>query len=369
MFHSVLRQLISVDRTQLHLRSSLLCMITIAGALAVGLALGRPAIGMIAAGGAMSVGLGSFHQMGRSRVRPMLWASIGMGISTVVGSAVGHAGPFGVLNATGAGFAGGMLLALGPGAAWVGQQCAIAALVAGGYPTGLDLAFSRGLLLLLGGLTQTGVVVACWHFGQTWKIPGPDDPYAGLAAGLRTLRENLAWQSPAFRFAVRQGGTLAVGAAMAHRLHLANGYWVPMTALLVIRPDFQQTFSRGLARIGGTVIGAIVASLLVARLHPSVVLLALLIVPFAWMAYAVVNVNYAAFSISLTAYIVFLLAFAGLPTKAVILHRTLNTALGGLLALLSFVTMLWVRRRREAPARSDAARAPGAGECTSDRVE
>jgi hypothetical protein len=58
-----------------------------------------------------------------------------------------------------------------------------------------------------------------------------------------------------------------------------------------------------------------------------------------------------------------------LPTKAVILHRTLNTALGGLLALLSFVTMLWVRRRREAPARSDAARAPGAGECTSDRVE
>jgi hypothetical protein len=361
MFPSVLRQLIVVDWKQLRLHSSLLCMVTIGLALATGLALGRPVIGMIAAGGAMSVGLGSFQRVGRSRVRPMLWAAIGMGVSAVGGSAVGHSGPGALLNAACAGFGGGLLLALGPGASWVGQQCAIAALVASGYPTGLELALSRGLLLLAGGLVQTGAVITYWHFRPAWEIPGTDDPYTGFCAGLRLLRKNLVWSSPACRFAVRQGVTLAAGAALAHSVHLQNGYWVPMTALLVIRPDFQQTIYRGLARIGGTVIGAILATLLVAKLHPNLVLLAVLIVPFAWIAYAIVNVNYAAFSISLTAYIVFLLAFAGLPTKAVVLHRTINTALGGGLALLSFGTMLWVRRSRLPPAGGEAEHAPGAG--------
>ena len=65
---------------------------------------------------------------------------------------------------------------------------------------------------------------------------------------------------------------------------------------------------------------------------------------FAWLAYALVNVNYGLFAVFLTAYIVFLLDFGGLSTKVVVAHRTLNTALGGGLALLSYVTVL-IRRR------------------------
>lgn len=345
MLPGALRQVFTIDRAQLRAQPAVLCMVTIAAALAVGCALQRPVIGMIAAGGAMSVGMGSFQRVGRSRIRPMLWASIGMGLFSIGGSAVGHSGLGAVLNAGWVGFAGGMLVALGPGAAWVGLQCAIAALVASGYPSGMNVAFSRAALLLAGGLVQTAVVAAYWHFVLPWKLSTADDPYPGFVPALRVLRENLSWRSTPFRFAVREAVTLASGAALAHFLQIPNGYWIPMTSLLVMKPNLQQTVPRGIARVGGTIVGAILATVLVAELRPNLLLLAVLIVLFAWISYSIVTVNYAAFSISLTAYIVCLLAFAGLPAGAVVLHRTVNTTAGGALALLSYATTLWVRRK------------------------
>ena len=265
-----------------------------------------------------------------------------------------------MLNAGGAGFAGGLLLALGPGAGWVGQQCAIAALVASGYPTGADVALSRGLLLVAAGLVQTGVVASYWHFLSPWKSSTPADPSPGLLAAIRPLRGSLSLRSLPCLFAIRLGLTLAIAAGLAHYWRLPNGYWVPMTALLVIKPDVQQTLSRGLSRIGGTVVGAVLATLVVTELQPNLFMLAALIVLFAWIAYSITLVNYAAFSISLTAYIVFLLAFAGLSARSVVLHRTLNTTLGGCLALLSYVTALWVHHRRMAPALASEMGAPAA---------
>ena len=360
MLPQAVRQIFALDRAQLRARSSLPCMVTIAGALLVGLLLSRPGIGMVAAGGAMSVGMGSYQQVGHSRLRPMLWATVGMACWAVLGSAVGHSGPGAILVAGLVGYIGGLLLALGAGAAWVGQQCAIAALVAGGYPVGLDTALSRGLLLLAGGLTQTGLVAAYWQFRPAAAMPAVDDTYTGFPRAIQTLRENLSLRTTPGRYALRLGLTLAVGAGLAHYLGLRNGYWLPMTALIVTKPDLQQTIYRGLARNVGTLIGAIVASVLVGALRPTLPLLAALIVVFAWMAYSTVTVNYAAFSISLTAYIVFLLAFAGLPPGYVVVHRTINTAAGGGLAVLSYVTAVWVRRRHPpeaSPAVLAAARA------------
>lgn len=99
----------------------------------------------------MTVGFGSFQWLGQSRVAPMLWANGGIAISTVGESLVGHARPGFIFNAA---FAG-LLLALGPGASWIGRQCAIVALVASGYPAGWEIAVSRAALILAGGALQT----------------------------------------------------------------------------------------------------------------------------------------------------------------------------------------------------------------------
>jgi uncharacterized membrane protein YccC len=108
---------------------------------------------------------------------------------------------------------------------------------------------------------------------------------------------------------------------------------------------------RALARIGGTLAGAVVTSYLVAHLQPTPIMLAVLVVVFAFLAYATLNVNYALFTLFLTAYIVFLLSLANLPGMLIAHRRALATIIGGMLALL--VHLDAVRRwRREARASS-----------------
>ena len=339
MLSLAFRELLRVEWGQLRARRALPCMLAIVASLAVGLVSGHPAGGMVAAGGAMTVGFGSFQWLGQSRVAPMLWATGGMAISAIGGSLVGHAGPGFIFNAAFAGLGAGLLLALGPGASWIGQQCAIVALVASGYPVGWEIAVSRSLLILAGGSLQTLVMISFWRWRRLQPAPGDADPFQGVAPALQTLWTSLRTPTDARHYAFRQAITLAVAAGLEHHTGLPNGYWVPMTALLVLRPAFQPTLQRGVLRVAGTVAGAALATLLVRELRLDEGTVALLIVLFAWLSYALVNVNYGLFAIFLTAYIVFLLDFAGLSTQVVVAHRTLNTALGGGLALLSYSTV------------------------------
>ena len=345
MLSPAFRELLKVEWEQLRARRALPCMFAILASLAAGLLSGHPAGGMVAAGGAMTVGFGSFQWLGASRVAPMLWATGGMAVSAIGGSLVGHAGPGFIFNAAFAGLGAGLLLALGPGASWIGQQCAIVALVASGYPAGWQIAVSRAGLILAGGALQTLVMILFWRWRHPRAAPPQEDSFPGVAPALSTLWTSLRTPTDARHYAFRQAVTLAVAAGTEHYTGLPNGYWVPMTALLVLRPAFQPTFQRGVLRVAGTVVGAALATLLVRTFHLDALAIALLIVLFAWLAYALVNVNYGLFAIFLTAYIVFLLDFAGLSAQVVVAHRTLNTALGGGLALLSYVTVLLRRWR------------------------
>src|SRR4051812_50099905 len=85
MLRRAIRDIVKTDWSQTRAISSLPCTLAIAIALLAGLAAGKPLAGMVAASGAMSVGFGAFQRLGRSRVMPMLWASIGMMISTAAG--------------------------------------------------------------------------------------------------------------------------------------------------------------------------------------------------------------------------------------------------------------------------------------------
>ena len=322
-------------------RAALPCMISIAVCLAAGLFWGNSLAGMVAASGAFSVGMGSFQLLGRSRVAPMMWATLGMAVSTLGGSLIGHAGVAGtIFNAAWAGFGGGMLLALGTGAWWIGLQCGIFAIVAGGYPVGGELAATRAVFILAGGLLQTLFMTGYWRLRATIHPEEAQDPFPGFPSALPVLWGALRERGEVFQYAIRQALTLAVAAELARYLDLANGYWVPMTVLIVLKPGFKETIQRGLERVAGTLLGAALATLLVHTFKLEPVTMAVLVVLFAWFSYALLNVNYALFAIGLTGYIVFLLDFGGLSTQAVVARRTVNTALGGGLALLSYCTVL-----------------------------
>jgi uncharacterized membrane protein YccC len=82
-------------------------------------------------------------------------------------------------------------------------------------------------------------------------------------------------------------------------------------------------------------------------LRPGPHALVILVLVFAWVCYAVLNVNYALFAAGVTSYVVFLLALAGLPETAIIRHRAVNTLAGGALALLFHALFAFIARRRE----------------------
>ena len=70
--------------------ADLIFVLPVALCLAIGLIAGHPAAGMIAAGGAMTVGYGSKQRIAESRLLPMILASIGIAFSIFIGMIAGH---------------------------------------------------------------------------------------------------------------------------------------------------------------------------------------------------------------------------------------------------------------------------------------
>ena len=145
-------------------------------------------------------------------------------------------------------------------------------------------------------------------------------------------------------YALRLAITLGVSTEIYRHFGFANGYWIPMTALLVLRPGLTDTASRAIARTVGTLAGAMLASFSLAHLEPGPATLAVLTLLFAWLAYSLNNVNYGLFTLCLTAYIVCLLALNSLPGNEVAYHRAISTIIGGALALT--VRLFVIRYRK-----------------------
>jgi hypothetical protein len=335
--------------------SDLIFVVPIALCLGVGLEVGHPAAGMIAAGGAMTVGFGSKQIIDRSRLLPMIFASVGIAFSTFVGMVAGHENAVLVAVAAFWAFGYGMLTARPGGYGWVGQQCVVTLLVGSAFPISAKPAMIRALLLLAGGVVQV-----VWSSAALRLFHQLRDNLMGMARYLReeeialraavanvtsTLRRGRFANSP-LAYSLRLMVTVGVSTEIYRRLHFASGYWVPMTALLVLKPGLLDTASRAIARTVGTIAGAWVLSILVAHFTPSPLTLAVFTVLFAWLSYATLNINYALYAVFITGYIVFLLSLAQVPGAEIAHRRALCTAVGGAIALT--VRLVMIRWRKKA---------------------
>lgn len=298
-----------------------------------GVALGEPGVAVLMAGGAFSAGFGAFQRVGRFHASPMLLAAFCMALTTALGTLEsGHLG----LYVVGVGFAAfvlGLAASFGTGPWWVLLQGAIFFVIAGSRPGDLQEALSRALLILAGGLVQT-VFVAILRALAPSGFPPLSAPNAvplpaSRAEWISQARRVTRLEAPEMRYALLLGAATAAGVLIARQLALPNGYWAPMTVLLVLRRGGTETIIRGVQRIGGTLAGAGVATLIAALLRLDAAALVALIVAAAWCAYAMQWVNYGAFSASVTSYITFLLSLEGLPEADVAGHRVVATLVGG----------------------------------------
>ncbi|MGA8533903.1 MAG: FUSC family protein [Candidatus Tumulicola sp.] len=148
------------------------------------------------------------------------------------------------------------------------------------------------------------------------------------------------------RDAIRDACVLSLAMLIGHTIFSADrGYWIALTAALVLRPDLQGTINRGFARIAGTLGGAVIAALLVAAFRGNPVLQSAGMVAAAGVCYLTLMPNYALFSTAMTVFVILALSLGGTYTGT-IADRVLDTLGGGTLAMAGYLLFpTWARRR------------------------
>ncbi|MBC9717886.1 FUSC family protein [Streptomyces sp. TRM66268-LWL] len=164
----------------------------------------------------------------------------------------------------------------------------------------------------------------------------PSVPALGPRAA-RTLRDELKVSgSPYLRHAIRVTAVVVIGYVTGHNLPFGHGYWAPLASVMVMRPDFSQTYGRAVARFGGTLVGVSLASVVVFAAEPGQRLSLALAIVCAGLMYLLLRTGYVVVQVLIAAYIVFLLGAIGADVGQTVYERVLLTLLGGLLAMISY---------------------------------
>ncbi|MFD6887105.1 FUSC family protein [Streptomyces sp. NPDC059957] len=153
---------------------------------------------------------------------------------------------------------------------------------------------------------------------------------------LAAVRAELRPGSPILRHAVRVTAVACAGYGIGHALPLGHAYWAPMTSVMVMRPDFTQTYTRAVARFGGTLVGVALATAVVQLAHPGMYVSGLLAVVSAGLMYTFMRTGYAVSMVFVSAYVVFLLGMGGLRWDQTVPDRVTLTLVGGVLAMIAY---------------------------------
>ena len=262
---------------------------------------------------------------------------------TVVGSLLAFAGAWaGTAHALIAGLLMAVIVYLATVAAALGKSIAVRglllaiwAVLALSLSGSVDRPVELSLAFLVGGLLAGAVV---WTYGL---VRPTEESGEGRPPPISTLIDEL--RTPHGRFAVIRGLSAGVATYIGILLFPDFPVWVVIAVLVILQEQREATIQIGLLRTAGTVLGVIVASatlLAIGGSYPLVVA-AFLTSGFAMMALQ--KVNYAVFTLFLTAMLVFALHVTGDDALAGGVARLLATLVG---VGIAFVAILLTTRSR-----------------------
>jgi len=97
---------------------------------------------------------------------------------------------------------------------------------------------------------------------------------------------------PIILFAVIRAAAVSIGVAIAFGLKLPDAYWMPIAAIIAMKPSLQQSTFVAEQRVAGTIAGAAVAALVLLAVDNRTALQVIIVVLFA-LAASIRTVNYA----------------------------------------------------------------------------
>lgn len=155
----------------------------------------------------------------------------------------------------------------------------------------------------------------------------------------RILLRNLSFRSTIFRHSLRMAITLMIGFVLGNLFSFQNAYWILLTIILIMRPNYGLTKARSKDRTVGTIIGGLIATVIVFLVQDVYVYAILALISFV-IALSMLQKNYKASAIYVTLSIVFIYGILQPDVMTVIQYRILDTLLGAVLSYLGFL-FLW----------------------------
>jgi hypothetical protein len=157
---------------------------------------------------------------------------------------------------------------------------------------------------------------------QTWPLVGPQAlawlaggvlwlVVAGLLLMLRRARQSALatpaqplapahWSHALVAFALLGAVAVALATAVAWGFALANADWMPIAAIIAMKPSFQASAYVGAQRVAGAILGGVLAALLLSTVHDRFSLEVAYVLLLA-LANAIHDVNYAFYATAISA--------------------------------------------------------------------
>ena len=155
------------------------------------------------------------------------------------------------------------------------------------------------------------------------------------------LRDNLTFDSAIFCHALRLGITLSIGFICYRLTNLPMGYWITLSIMFVLKPNLGGTFVRFFQRVGGTLLGAAIAAILLATIA-SKPILDMIIILNVFFGVALIAVNYGSSVVFFSIFVLLIADMSDLNDAMgwqFAILRILNTLIG---AGLAFGTHYWL---------------------------
>lgn len=123
--------------------------------------------------------------------------------------------------------------------------------------------------------------------------------------------------------------------------HLVNGYWLPLTAFLIIKSDYNLAIARITFRVIGTLIGGGIALMCCMYIHNPLVY-ALLIFPAFYLTVIAISRHYGSFTALITISVMFIIALMGDNAVYKVEHRVIYTLAAVALVMLCLYLLKFI---------------------------
>ncbi len=156
---------------------------------------------------------------------------------------------------------------------------------------------------------------------------------------LNVIVQNFSLKSTLFRHALRFTVAIIFAFVLGTLLDIRNTYWILLTIIVIMRPNYGLTKERSKDRIIGTLIGAAIAIGIV-LLTQNVIVYSVLAIISLTLAFALVQQNYKSSAALITINIVFVYSLINPDAFQVIQYRVIDTIIGASIAVVANYT-LW----------------------------